>query len=131
MADMSAPESKRSARQAKAEHEAKLQRQILDWIEVQQPKDGNVLVLRVPDDRFIQPGTKAEDITDEQRATMEACHQVLRTVLTDLGRAGVRMGGAAILAESMKLEDLPPPPQMQGRIHAARSPILLPPGTKV
>jgi len=44
---------RQSASERKLEHEAKLQRQILDWITVVQPKRGDVLVVRVPDEHFI------------------------------------------------------------------------------
>jgi hypothetical protein len=129
---MSMDAVKASAAEKKREHEAKLQRQILDWIEVVKPERGNILVLRVPEDKFIHPGQKLDDTTAEQRATMEAVHQVLRVVIDDLARSGVRMGGAAVLSETMKLEDLPPPPpEVREQIQQARSRILLPPGTKI
>ncbi len=106
---MTAIESKREARKAKADHEAKLQRQILDWIEVAQPKPGSVLVLRVPDDKFIWPGTPEEETTEENREIMLACQQLLSVIGRGLTQTGVPIAGAAVLAESMKLEDLPAP----------------------
>jgi hypothetical protein len=120
----------------KREHEAKLQRQILDWIEVVRPARGDILVLRVPNEKFVHPGTAPEDITDEQRSTMESCHQVLGVLLQNIQQCGILPGGAAIIAESMKLEDLPPPWERhpdarEETIQTVRSRILLPPGTKI
>lgn len=133
---MTAIESKREARKAKADHEAKLQRQILDWIEVAQPKPGSVLVLRVPDDKFIWPGTPEEETTEENREIMLACQQLLSVIGRGLTQTGVPIAGAAVLAESMKLEDLPPPwkqhPEMvKPGVVVPKKQILLPPGTKV
>lgn len=118
------------------QHEAKMQRQVLDWIQVVQPKRGDILVLRVPDDQFVKPGTAPEDVTDEQKALMQTCHDVLGVLIEQVQRAGVLPGGAAILAESMKLEDLPPPWERHPDAHepsipVARAGIVLPPGTKV
>lgn len=125
-----------SSPKALRDHEARLQRQALDWIEVVKPTRGDILVLRVPNEKFIHPGTKREDATEAQIATMEACHAVLRTVIESLAAVGVQAGGAAILAEEMTLEDLPPPWEKhpdaeQASIPVARSKILLPPGTKI
>jgi len=117
---------KASASERKREHEAKLQRQILDWIEVHQVKPDSILVLRVPEDKFIYPG--AEEWTPEQEQVMRACHQVITTLVGEITKR-VRLGGAAILSESMKLEDLPPP--VTPSIPVARSQIVLPPGTVV
>lgn len=133
---MTAAETKREARKAKADHEAKLQRQILDWIEVAQPKPGNVLVLRVPDDKFIWPGTPEEETTEEQREIMQACQQVLGVIGRGLSMTGTPIAGGAVIAESMKLEDLPAPweqhPEMvPPGVVVAKKQILLPPGTKV
>lgn len=114
---------------AKRDHEALLQRQALDWIEVATIPPGAILVMRVPNEKFIHPGTKREDVTEEQMATMQACHDVLGILIQSLGVAGVRVGGAAILAADMKLEDLPPPNAQ--KIHLPRPGIILPPGTKV
>jgi len=123
---------KKAARDAEREHEAKLQRQILDWIEVVKPERGHILVMRVPDDRFIWPGTPIEDASAAQMQTMQACHKVLAILIDDLNRSGTRMGGAAVIADGMKLEDLPPPPpEIREQIAQARSRILLPPGTKI
>lgn len=120
----------------KREHEAALQRQMLDWITVVKPQRGDILVMRVPAEKFIHPGTKVEDTTEDQRATMEACHKVLGEVLQNVGQSGILLGGAAILADEMKLEDLPPPWEKhpdaeEAAIPVARSRILLPPGTKI
>lgn len=120
----------------KRAHEAKLQRQILDWIEIVRPKSGNVLVLRVPDDKFIWPGTAEEDTTEEQREVMQACQQVLSVIGKGLAQTGTQIAGGAVLTESMKLEDLPPPweqhPEMVGPgVVVPKKQILLPPGTKV
>jgi hypothetical protein len=133
---MSMDAVKASASDKKREHEARLQRQILDWVEVVKPVRGDILVLRVPDEKFIHPGTKREDVTEEQEVTMQVCHQVLGTLIQSVQQAGVLPGGAAILAESMKLEDLPPPwekhPDTETHaIEVPRSRILLPPGTKI
>lgn len=123
---------KANATQRKQEHEAKLQRQILDWIEVKKPQRGNVLVMRVPDEKFAPPGTPLEDIPAETKDLMAFCHSVLRALLSDLGRAGVLMGGAAVLSESMSIEDIPPPPpEVREQIAVAQSRIVLPPGTKI
>lgn len=125
-----AAERKAQQRREDQAHQAKLQRQALDWLEVVKPKRGEILVLRVPDDKFVYPGTKAEDVTPEQDATMRACHEVLGIVIQSALAAGVKPGGAAILGESMSLESLPPPPAPPS-IPVARPKILLPPGTKV
>jgi len=135
MADMSTGAVK-TERQKEREHEAKMQRQVLDWIQVVQPKRGDILVLRVPDEKFIHPGTDPEDVTEEQQALMATCHQVLGTLIDNVQRSGVLPGGAAILADSMTLEDLPPPwekhpDSVEPTIPVARSRILLPPGTKI
>ena len=126
----------KTERQREREHEAKMQRQILDWIQVVQPKRGDILVMRVPDERFVHPGTPREDVTDEQKSLMETCHGVLGTLIQSVGQGGILLGGAAIIAESMTLEDLPPPWEKhpdaeEPTIPVARSRILLPPGTKI
>lgn len=126
----------KTERQKERDHESKLQRQILDWIETVQPKRGDILVLRVPDEQFVHPGTKPEDVTDEQKSVMETCHQVLGTLLQNMQMCGILAGGAAIIGDSMSLEDLPPPWEKhpdaeEPTIPVARSRILLPPGTKI
>jgi hypothetical protein len=117
-----------AARKAAREHEMKLQRQMLDWIEVVRPQRGDILVMRVPDEQFIHPGTPRADVSEEQEATMETCHRVISEVIENVSRVGIQLGGAAIMAESMRLEDLPPP---QPPIPVVKPRILLPPGTQV
>jgi len=117
-------------------HEARLQRQVLDWVQVVQPKRGDILCLRVPDEFFVYPGTDPEDITDEQRSMMETCHQVLGTLMQGVGMSGVQLGGAAIIGEQMSLEDLPPPWEKhpdarEDGLAVAKSKLLLPPGTRL
>jgi hypothetical protein len=124
-----AAERRAEREREKREHEAKLQRQILDWISVVKPQRGHILVLRVPDDKFIHPGTAPEDMTDEQKATMQACHDVMTTLVQNLQVIGTHIGGACILAESMRLEDLPLP--NQSPIVTPTPGIILPPGTKI
>jgi len=119
---------RQSASERKLEHEAKLQRQILDWITVVQPKRGDVLVVRVPDEHFIYPGTAMEDVSSGQRETMEACHKLMGLLVASIQNAGIPIGGAAIMAEGMTLESLPPP---EPPIPVVSPRILLPPGTKV
>lgn len=113
--------------------DAKLQRRVLDWIETVKPVAGDILVLRVPSELWVKPGTAAEDVTPEQESTMREAHHVLGTVLANVRNNGIQLAGAAILSEDMTLEDLPPPPgwAKQPTIQVPQSRILLPPGTKI
>lgn len=121
---------KASAAERKQEHEAKMQRQILDWIEVVRPERGNVLVMRVPDDQFPPLGTRPEDLTDEQRELMETCHKVLMEVIRGLAQDGRPMAGAAIMGESMRLEAQPAPPRPGEPVRSPAG-LVLPPGTRI
>ncbi len=134
----SAAQRKEVEAERQRQHEAEMTRMILDWITVTRPKRGDVIVLTVPKESFVWPGTAAEDVTEEQSAMMEACHKVLGELLEAVHRSGVLPGGAAILGEGMTLSDLPPPWEKHPD---AREPsehlvvpgksILLPPGTKI
>lgn len=108
--------------------EAKLQRQMLDWMEVYSPKAGDILVVRMPEDRFIYPGTPPEEIPDEKIQVMNALRSLIEAMLQNLKAQGIEMAGACILADGMRLEDLPPPAQ---QVHRPDTRILLPPGTKL
>jgi hypothetical protein len=65
---------------------------MLDWIEVVRPQRGDILVMRVPDDKFVHPGTAREDITDEQHETMTTCHRVIGEVINNVARMGIQLG---------------------------------------
>lgn len=122
---------RQNAAQRKQEHEAKLQRQILDWITVVSPKRGDILVIRVPVEKF---SMHPESATPEQRETMMAAHQMMGVLVESVRANGIALGGAAIISDEMTLEDLPPPwakPGDDSPVAVARTRIHLPPGTKL
>jgi hypothetical protein len=82
----------------------------------------------MPEDQFIYPGTAPEDIPPEKIAVMNALRSLVEALLQNLKATGIEMAGAAIIADGMKLEDLPPPTQQVVRPDTR---ILLPPGTKL
>ena len=124
-------------RQAEREHELAMTKMLLDRLAVVTPKRGDILTMTVPAEHFIYPGTKPEDMTEEQKVWMEQCHTVLQTLISDLTKQGILLGGAAILGEGMTLADLPPPwekhPDAREPLEKLLTPgkrIYLPPGTK-
>jgi hypothetical protein len=127
---MSMDAVKASAADKRAQHEAKLQRQMLDWIEVVKPQRGNILVLRLPEDRFLTPGTPPEEATPEKVGSMNAGMRMLQTLADNLDTLGVRVAGAVILGEGMTLEAMMPPPA-PGQETRRQSGLVLPPGTRV
>lgn len=111
---------------------------VLDWITTVSPKRGDILVLTVPQEFFVYPGTQPEDISAGQQEMMETAHRVLGQLIEGVRSVGVIVGGAAILGEGMTLADLPPPwekhPDAKDpseKLAVARSRIVLPPGTKI
>jgi hypothetical protein len=132
--DVSTEGAKASAAERQQAHEAAMQRQVLDWVEVVRPERGDILCLRVPNQFFVYPGTDLESITDEQRSMMETCHSVLGTLIEAVARTGIQPGGAAVIGEDMTLENLPPPwekhPDAKPKVEVP-SRLLLPPGTKI
>ncbi len=125
-------------RAAEREHEVELTKLVLSWLGTTTPKRGDILVLTVPAEYFPMPGTPQEEITPEQMAMMEHAHTVFRTCLQQVERAGILLGGACLIGEGMRLEDMPPPwekhPDAQAaseRIVTPGKRILLPPGTKI
>jgi len=124
-------------RQAEREHELAMTKMLLDRLATVTPKRGDIITMTVPAEHFIYPGTKPEDMTEEQKVWMEQCHTVLQTVLDNLMKQGILPGGAAILGEGMRLENLPPPwekhPDAREPTEKIVTPgkrIYLPPGTK-
>lgn len=138
-----AQETKREARAAAAaerdaerEHELAITKLILDRVATLTAKRGDIIVLTVPADKFIYPGTKPEDMDDERKAWMEQCHAVLNTLCNNLVQQGILPGGACILGEGMTLKDLPPPWEKhpdseESKIERPGSRLLLPPGTRI
>jgi hypothetical protein len=122
------------AKEKQRAHEERMTKMILDWVATVTPKRGDIVVLTVPTEYFVWPGTDPEDVTEEQSEMMETCHKVLGTLLQGVMQQGILPGGAAILGEGMSLSDLPPPwekhPDARSPIAIPNSRIVLPPGTK-
>ena len=105
-------------------------RQILSWISVVQPQTGNVLVVRVPDDVYVAPGTPDEQVTDEQKAVYEQIRVIFKTLVEGLQANGIQPAGGVVITEKMTLEDVAPPPR-PGQEMRRPSGLVLPPGTRV
>ena len=140
-----AQQMKREARAAAAterererEHELAMTKLLLDRTTTLTATRGDIVVLTVPRELFVYPGTKPEDVTEAQSQMMEAAHSVLRTICDGLIRQGILPGGAAILGEGMTLTDIPPPWEKHpdaieepSKIVKPGTRLYLPPGAKI